>query len=107
MESLAWLLKTLIAASGGRLGEASIVGHKDLDPRPAFVSPSCIRPRCAVFVDKEGRPFRWRVDPPESLFRALADQGLAVPRPADGDADLRRAEALAPGVTPPTARWSP
>jgi N-acetylmuramoyl-L-alanine amidase-like protein len=105
--SLAWLLRTLLAASGGRLTESSIVGHKDVDLRPAFVAPSCDGPRCLVFVDGQGRPLRWRVDPPESLFRSLAGLGLPIPRPADGDADLLRAEVLAPGVIPATARWSP
>jgi hypothetical protein len=107
IRSLAWLLRTLLAASGGRLTEDAIVGHKDLDSRPAFVSPTCIRPRCEVFVDDQGRPFRWRVDPPESLFRALAEQGLEIPRPADGDADLERAELLPAHVRPAAARWSP
>jgi hypothetical protein len=105
--SLAWLLRALLAASGGRLTEASIVGHKDLDLRPAFVSPSCDGPRCMVFVDGQGRPLRWRVDPPESLFRALAAEDVAAPRPADGDADLLRAETLAPGATPAARPWAP
>jgi hypothetical protein len=44
------------------------------------------------------------VDPPESLFRALAGEGLVIPRPKDGDADLRRAATIAPGERPPVAR---
>ena len=107
IESLAWLLRMLLAASDDRLTEASIVGHKDVDPRPAYASSSCTRPRCPVYVDDKGRPFRWRVDPPESLFRALAAKGLDIPRPLDGDADLRRAETLAPDTIPATARWAP
>ena len=55
-----------------------------------------------VFVDAEGRPYRRRVDPPESLWVALRQAGLDVPRPpGDLDADLRRAEAL-PDDTRPT-----
>jgi N-acetylmuramoyl-L-alanine amidase len=107
MDSLAWLLRTLLAASEGRLTEASIVGHKDLDQRPAFVTPACASPRCEVFVDERGRPFRWRVDPPESLFRALAERGLEIPSPEDGDADLLRAEVIPAEVKPTAARWSP
>ena len=107
IRSVAWLLRTLLAASRGRLTESSVVGHKDVDPRPAYVSPSCARPRCGVFVDKHGRPFRWRVDPPESLFRALAAEGLDIPRPLDGDDDLRRAEAMPPDVVPADAPWLP
>jgi len=103
----AWLLRTLLAASAGRLTEAAIVGHKDLDQRPAFVLPACSSRGCEVFVDERGRPFRWRVDPPESLFRALAERDLRIPRPDDGDADLLRAETIPDGVKPATARWLP
>jgi hypothetical protein len=103
--SLAWLLGALLELSGGRLTPAAIVGHKDLDARPAYVRERCARSGCPVFVDDEGRPYRRRVDPPESLFQALADAGLAIPRPAgDGDAELRRVEALAPGVRPRQGR---
>jgi hypothetical protein len=103
--SLAWLLAALLELSGGRLTPASIVGHKDLDVRPAYVHERCARPGCPVFVDDEDRPYRRRVDPPESLFHALADAGLEIPRPgADGDAELRRVEALAPGVRPRQTR---
>jgi hypothetical protein len=108
VDALAWLLRTLLAASGGRLTTPDIVGHKDLDQRPAFVDPAtCTRPGCKVFVDEDGRPFRWRVDPPESLFYALAERGLEIPRPDDGDADLLRAEETPAGVVPAAARWSP
>jgi hypothetical protein len=106
VDSLAWLLRTLLAASGGRLTVDSIVGHKDLDQRPAFVSPaSCTSAGCEIFVDERGRPFRWRVDPPESLFRALAERDLKIPRPDDGDADLLRAEAIPAEAVPAAARW--
>jgi hypothetical protein len=56
-----------------------------------------------VFADEQGRPFRRRVDPPEGLFEALATAGLQAPRPRDGDAELRRAEAMGPGV--PATVW--
>jgi hypothetical protein len=95
VRSLAWLLRTLIGLSRGRLSTASIAGHKDLDRRPAYVRSSCERPGCPVFVDAAGRAYRRRVDPPESLFAALAAAGLAVPRPdAALDDDLGRAQAL-------------
>ncbi|HVR71213.1 MAG TPA: N-acetylmuramoyl-L-alanine amidase [Vicinamibacteria bacterium] len=103
VRSLAWLLHTLLEMSNGRLGPADIVGHKDLDRRPAYVRPGCERPGCPVFADAEGRPYRRRVDPPESVFPRLAREGLFVPRPPDGDAELRRAEGMGPGV-PPTVR---
>jgi N-acetylmuramoyl-L-alanine amidase len=103
VRSLRWLLETLIGMSRGRLGPAAIVGHKDLDRRPAFAHSACQARGCPVFVDGGGRPFRRRVDPPESLFRALAGAGLAVPREGrEGDAELLRAESLAPGTIPPT-----
>jgi hypothetical protein len=101
--SLSWLLRTLLEMSGGRLGPADVVGHKDLDRRPAYARPGCERPGCLVFADPEGRPYRRRVDPPESVFARLARDGLAVPRPPDGDAELRRAEAMGPGV--PRTMW--
>jgi len=103
VRSLAWLLRSVLDLSGRRLTVADVYGHKDLDHRPAYVHPSCERPGCAYFVDGDGRPLRRRVDPPESLFAALAREGLAVPRPKDGDADLRRAELLAPGRRPAVA----
>ncbi len=104
VRSLAWLLRTLIEISGGRLTPASIVGHKDMDERPAYVSERCERPGCAFFVDGAGRPLRRRVDPPESLFVALAAAGLAIPRPAGGDDELLRAEALPAAARPAVAR---
>jgi hypothetical protein len=103
VRSLAWLLRTLIDLSGGRLTPADVFGHKDLDRRPAYARAACQRPGCPRFVDGQGRALRRRVDPPEALFAALAGEGIAVPRPPDGDADLRRAETLAPGVRPPVA----
>jgi hypothetical protein len=98
VRTLAWLLRTLLEMSDGRLGPGDIVGHKDLDRRPAYARAGCERPGCAVFADPEGRPFRRRVDPPESLFARLAREGVTVPRPRDGDLELRRAEAMGPGV---------
>jgi hypothetical protein len=103
VRTLAWLLRTLLDMSGGRLGADAIVGHKDVDRRPAYVRPSCEHPGCPVFADDEGRPYRRRVDPPEALFARLARAGLPVPRQPDGDAELRRAEAMGPGV--PRTVW--
>jgi hypothetical protein len=103
--SLVWLLRTLLEMSGGRLTEASIVGHKDLDRQPAYVSGDCEASGCPVYVDGEGEPFRRRVDPPEGLFRALAKEGLKVPRLArEGDAELLRAEVIPAGTRPRIAR---
>ncbi len=103
VRSLAWLLRSLLDLSGGRLTVADIYGHKDLDRRPAYLHASCERPGCPYFVDGQGRALRRRVDPPESVFAALAREGIAVPRPEDDDADLRRAEAIAAGERPPVA----
>jgi len=103
VRTLAWLLRSLLDLSGGRLTVADIHGHKDLDRRPAYLHPSCERPGCPYFVDGQGRALRRRVDPPESLFLALAREGIGVPRPADGDADLRRAETITAGERPPVA----
>jgi hypothetical protein len=95
LHSLAWFLNTLIEMSDGRLSSASIVGHKDLDQHPAYVRTTCEHEGCAVYVDDEGRPYRRRVDPPETLFRDLLAEGLKIPRPAgDPDAELLRAEAI-------------
>jgi N-acetylmuramoyl-L-alanine amidase-like protein len=94
--SVAFLVRTLLEMSGGRLGLDAVVGHKDVDQRPAYTRTGCQRPGCPVFVDPAGQPYRRRVDPPESLFQALALEGLAVPRPGGSDVDLRRAEALLP-----------
>jgi hypothetical protein len=104
VRTLAWLLRALLALSDGRLSVASIHGHKDLDRRPAYVRDGCARAGCPVYVDAAGRPFRRRVDPPEGLFEALRHQGLAVPRPPDGDAELLRTEAIPEGAVPTVAR---
>ena len=101
LDSVAWLLRSLLEMSGGRLRASDVVGHKDLDPRPAFVYRRCERSGCPVYVDDDGKPFRRRVDPPEHLFEDLAARGLRIPRAAaEGDVDLIRAEALAPGRRP-------
>jgi hypothetical protein len=98
IETVVWLLQTMINMSRGRLTERAIFGHKDVDARPAYVSEHCEHAGCAYFVDGEGRAYRRRVDPPESLFRALDARGLNVPRPAgELDLDLVRAEAMGPG----------
>jgi hypothetical protein len=95
VRSVAWLLRALLEMSGGRLSVADVYGHKDLDRRPAYVSARCERPGCRVFTDVEGRPFRRRVDPPESLFAALAREGMPIPRRGrEDDGELRRSEAL-------------
>jgi N-acetylmuramoyl-L-alanine amidase-like protein len=94
--SLAFLLRTLLEMSGGRLDSSAVVGHKDVDRRPAYAQTGCHRPGCPVYVDPSGQPYRRRVDPPESLFQALALAGLAVPRPGGSDVDLKRAESLLP-----------
>jgi hypothetical protein len=92
LKALAWLLRTLLEMSEGRLTPASIVGHKELDQRPAYVWARCSRSGCPVFVDAEGEPYRRRVDPPETLFESLAREGLAIPRPeGDNDRNLSRA----------------
>ena len=103
VRSLAWLVRALLDLSEGRLTLADVYGHKDLDRRPAYVRASCERAGCPYFVDGEGHALRRRVDPPESLFAALAREGLTVARPKDGDADLRRAETIAAGERPPVA----
>ena len=75
-----------------------MVGHKDLDLQPAWVSERCPDADCPVYVDPDGRGYRRRVDPPEGLFAALASQALPVPRgQAGGDAELLRAEAIPGG----------
>src|SRR5215468_4755210 len=94
IRTTAWLVRALLDLSHGRLTTASVVGHKDLDDRPAFEPDSC-REGCPFYVDDAGRPYRRRVDPPEALFEALAGQGLVIPRPSpQGDSDLLRAEAI-------------
>jgi hypothetical protein len=101
VRSLAWLLRTLLEMSDGRLGTAAIFGHKDLDARPAYVFLRCQQPGCPVYADDAGRPYRRRVDPPEALFTLLEAEGLRIPRPsADGDAELARTESLPAGRRP-------
>ena len=53
-----------------------VLGHKDLDRKPAYVGDRCRGAACAAYADPEGRPYRRRVDPPEALFQALAREGL-------------------------------
>ncbi len=99
IRTLAWLVRSLLAMSEGRLDEASVTGHKDLDRRPAFVIDDCRGPRCAYYVDAAGLPYRRRVDPPESLFAALSQAGVRVPRIArEGDDQLHRALAMGSAV---------
>ena len=103
MRSLGWLLRSLFALSAGRLGVRSVVGHKDLDLQPAWVSERCPDADCPVYVDPDGRAYRRRVDPPEGLFAALASQALPVPRGQAGrDTELLRAEAIPAGSVPAT-----
>jgi hypothetical protein len=104
VKTLAWLLRTLLDMSGGRLTPASIHGHKDLDRRAAYVRDDCAIPGCPVYVDVAGRPFRRRVDPPEGLFDALRRDGLSIPRPSDGDVELLRTESIPAGARPAVAR---
>jgi hypothetical protein len=105
VDSVAFLVRTLLEMSEGRLGPAAVVGHKDLDRRPAYVRTRCQRPGCPVFVDPSGQPYRRRVDPPEALFQSLARAGLSVPRGSEGDADLARAEALLPAGRAAGVGW--
>lgn len=101
LRSVAWLLRALIEMSGGRLTTADVVGHKDLDDRPAYVDEGCQREGCAFYVDDEGRPYRRRVDPPEGLFAALAGLGIDIPRArSEGDRQIDRAERI-PGERVP------
>jgi hypothetical protein len=98
IRSVVWLVRTLLDMSRGRLDVTRIVGHKDLDTRPAYEPDSC-RSGCPFYADDAGRPYRRRVDPPEGLFAALAGQGLVVPRVGKGhdevrDEELLRAEAI-------------
>lgn len=99
IQSLRWLLGALLEMSAERVTPAAIVGHKDVDLRPAYTG--CERPGCPVLVDLDGRPYRRRVDPPESLFVQLGQAGLAIPRPPGNlDAELQRTESLPAGVKP-------
>jgi hypothetical protein len=100
----AWLVASLLEMSGGRLGPEDVLGHKDLDRKPAYVGDQCRGRACLAYVDANGRPFRRRVDPPEALFEALAREGLRVPREAsEGDLELRRSEAIPASEVPKTA----
>jgi hypothetical protein len=97
----AWLVSLLLELSEGRLRSRDVVGHKDLDRKPAYVGDRCNATACLAFVDAQGRPFRRRVDPPESLFAALAAHGIVVPRAgSEGDAELARASAIPAGEVP-------
>lgn len=107
LKAVAWLVRTLLGMSGGRLGPRSVFGHKDLDRRPAYVRVRCAHAGCPVFVDEGGRAYRRRVDPPEALFAGLARYGVAVPRQAGGDDELIRAERLPPGRRPAVAIAGP
>jgi len=93
VRSVAWLVRALLDLSHGRLDVTKIVGHKDLDGRPAYEPDSC-QAGCPYYADDEGRGYRRRVDPPETLFTALAGQGLVVPRGGHDDGQLLRAEAI-------------
>jgi len=105
MRSVAWLLRTLIDMSEGRLTAADVVGHKDLDDRPAYVEEGCQREGCTFYVDDGGRPYRRRVDPPEGLFAALAALGIEVPRArSEGDRQIDRAERIPKGRVPLVSR---
>jgi N-acetyl-anhydromuramyl-L-alanine amidase AmpD len=105
VRSVAWLVRTLLEMSGGRLAAADVVGHKDLDDRPAYVDESCHRDGCAFYVDDAIRPFHRRVDPPEALFTALARFGVVIPRSGSaGDRELLRAEAIPASRIPKTRR---
>jgi hypothetical protein len=106
IKALTWLLRTLLDMSDGRLTPAAIVGHKDLEQRPAYVWARCERRGCPVFADADGEPYRRRVDPPESLFASLGAQGLVIPRAAgDLDRDLVRAQKGLLLGRPKVVRW--
>jgi hypothetical protein len=101
VRAVAWLVSSLLELSHGRLGVGNVVGHKDLDSRPAFVGDRCRKGSCLAYVDDAGRPFRRRVDPPEGLFEALSHEGLEIPRrDSEGDAELHRAESIPAHTVP-------
>ena len=103
--AVAWLVSSLLELSQGRLRVRDVVGHKDLDPRPAFVGDRCKDGHCLAYVDDSGRPFRRRVDPPEGLFAALAQQGLKIPRErSEGDQELLRSERVPADIVPRTEK---
>ena len=105
MRAAAWLVSALLELSHGRLHARDVLGHKDLDPRPAFVGDRCPDRHCLAYVDDAGRPFRRRVDPPEGLFVALGREGLQIPREtSEGDAELLRSEAIPKDSVPRTER---
>jgi hypothetical protein len=105
VRSTAWLVASLLELSRGRLSARDVVGHKDLDRSPAFVGDRCAAGDCVVYMDGAGKPYRRRVDPPESLFAALARQGLEIPRDStEGDLELRRAELIPRDQVPRTGR---
>lgn len=99
--AVAWLVSSLLELSQGRLSSRDVVGHKDLDPRPAFVGDRCQGGHCLAYADAAGRPYRRRVDPPEGLFVALAQEGLKVPRErSEGDKELLRSESIPVDLVP-------
>jgi hypothetical protein len=100
IRSVGFLIRSLLEMSGGRLTEACVIGHKDVDTRPAYVVDDCRGAACAYYVDESGLAYRRRVDPPEGLFAALADVGIVVPRAAGKDDELRRAERLGATALP-------
>jgi hypothetical protein len=105
VRSVAWLLRALIEMSGGRLTLADVIGHKDLDDRPAYVDEGCHGSGCAFYVDDEGRPYRRRVDPPEGLFAALAGLGMDIPRAgSEGDRQIDRGERIPKDRVPRVSR---
>ena len=105
VRTLAWLVRTLLEMSGGHLTVAQVIGHKDLDDRPAYTDEACQHDGCPYYVDDNGRPYRRRVDPPEGLFAALARQGLPIPREGtEGDRELLRGEAILADRIPAVAR---
>jgi hypothetical protein len=100
VRTVTWLVRALLVLSRGRLDATAIVGHKDLDTRPACEPDSCPE-GCPFYADEAGRAYRRRVDPPESLFVALSGQGLAVQRAGrEDDGELVRAEAIPPDRIP-------
>ena len=103
--AVAWLVSSLLELSQGRISARDVVGHKDLDPRPAFVGDRCRDGHCLAYVDGAGRPYRRRVDPPEGLFVALAHEGLEIPREkSEGDKELLRSEGVPRDVVPRTEK---
>jgi hypothetical protein len=105
VRSVAWLLRTLIDMSAGRLTAAGVVGHKDLDDRPAYVDEGCQHEGCAFYVDDGGRPYRRRVDPPEGLFAVLAGFGIDIPRAgSEGDREIERGERILEDRVPRVSR---